>query len=206
MRCGIGVAVQPAFLRWDQEPLSYLAGILGERACTLSPLRCMADMCIPLSGGSDAPCTPPDPIVGIWAACNHPDPGQSLTVQEALNLYTRGAARMGFDEKERGSLEQGKAADMVILSANPLAVGPARLREVRVDSLLLAGAPYRPGQGKASMLLRASSRPEESSCEDAPEALPHGASPHHTRGFALPHRGRCLARGLTVVQGAMAHR
>jgi hypothetical protein len=155
VRCGIGVAVQPATTRWDQEPMPYLEEILGDRAHALSPLRHMADMSIPLSGGSDAPCTPPDPILGMWAACNHPDPSQSLTVQEALNLYTRGAARMGFDEKERGSLEQGKAADMVILSANPLAVGPARLREVRVESLLLAGAPYRPGQGMASMLLRA---------------------------------------------------
>ena len=154
-RLGIGIAVQPATARWDQEPMPYLQEILGDRANELSPLRRMTDMSITMSGGSDAPCTPPDPIIGMWAACNHPSPGQSLTVQEALNLYTRGAAWMGFDEKERGSLEPGKAADMVILSANPLAVEPARLREVHVESLLLAGAPYRPGQGKASMLLRA---------------------------------------------------
>lgn len=154
-RLGIGIAVQPATARWDQEPMPYLRDILGDRANDLSPLRRLADMSIVMSGGSDAPCTPPDPILGMWAACNHPDPGQSLTVQEALNIYTRGAAWMGFDEKTRGSLEPGKTADMVILSANPLAVDPARLRDVHVESLLLAGAPYRPGQGKVSMLLRA---------------------------------------------------
>jgi hypothetical protein len=152
---GIGVAVQPATARWDQEPLPYLEEILGERASELSPLRRILDKGITMSGGSDAPCTLPDPVLGMWAACNHPDPGQSLTVQEALNLYTRNAAWAGFDEKERGSLEQGKSADMVILSANPLAVEPARLRDLRVESLLLAGCPYRPGQGKAAMLLRA---------------------------------------------------
>ena len=75
-------------------------------------------------------------------------------MQEALNLYTRNAAWMGFDEKERGSLEQGKAADMVVLSGNPLATDPARLRELRVESLQLSGRPYQPGQCKAGMLLR----------------------------------------------------
>ena len=153
-RLGIGIAVQPATLQWPEEPMEYLEQILGERAQALSPFRRMTDMGIRMAGGSDAPCTPPDPILGMWAACNHPCMGQSLSVQEAMNLYTRNAAWMGFDEKERGSLEQGKAADMVVLSGNPLATDPARLRELRVESLQLSGRPYQPGQGKAGMLLR----------------------------------------------------
>jgi len=158
-RLGIGIAVQPATMRWDQEPMEYLQRILGDRAHSLSPFRRIADMGIRMAGGSDAPCTPPDPILGMWAACNHPDGGQSLSVQEALNLYTRNAAWMGFDERERGSLEQGKAADMVVLTGNPLAMDPARLRDLRVESLVLSGTPYQPGQGKASMLLRSLAKP-----------------------------------------------
>ena len=48
-----------------------------------------------------------------------------------------------FDEKERGSLEAGKFADMVILSENPLAVEKERLNEVMTERLLLRGRPYK---------------------------------------------------------------
>ena len=81
-RLGIQIALQPAFLQWEQEPLEYIESIMGRRAYEISPLRTMTDMGIVLSGGSDAPCTVPDPIDGIWAACNHYVPGQSLTIQE----------------------------------------------------------------------------------------------------------------------------
>jgi predicted amidohydrolase YtcJ len=111
-------------------------------------------MGIRMAGGSDAPCTPPDPLAGVWAACNHYVQGESLSVQEALNLYTRDAAWLGFDERERGSLEPGKVADMVVLERNPLAVDRQELKQIGVRQLLLAGKPYRPGQGRASVLLR----------------------------------------------------
>ncbi len=151
---GISIALQPAFLDWEQEPLSYLRSIMGERAMRLSPLRTMHDMGIVMAGGSDAPCTVPDPILGIHAACNHYVPGQSLRVQEALDLYTRNAAYIGFDDKERGSLEAGKTADMVILDRNPLAVKTADLRSLKVEGLILAGKPYRGGQSAADLIVR----------------------------------------------------
>lgn len=153
-RLAVQIALQPAFLQWEQEPLSYIEGILGKRAYGISPLRSMTDMGIVLAGGSDAPCTVPNPIDGIWAACNHYVPGQSLSVQEALNLYTRNAARLCFDESERGSLEQGKSADMAILDRNPLSVAPRDLRGLKVEKLLLSGKPYVKGQGRGSLVLR----------------------------------------------------
>jgi predicted amidohydrolase YtcJ len=153
-KLGIRIALQPAFLHWEQEPLEYIESIMGARAFGISPLRTMTDLGIELSGGSDAPCTAPDPIQGIWAACNHYVPGESLTIQEALNLYTRNAARGAFDEKERGSLEIGKSADMIILNRDPLSLPPAELRSLKVESLLLQGKPYKAGQGRVSLLLR----------------------------------------------------
>ncbi len=153
-RLGIGLAVQPAFIHWKEEPLEYLESILGDRARRLSPLKTMARMGIRLTGGSDAPCTRPDPIEGIWAACNHYAPGESLDIQEALNLYTRNAAWSSFDDAERGSLEAGKVADMVLLDRNPLATDKRDLRSIEVRGLLLSGRPYRPGQGRAELLFR----------------------------------------------------
>jgi hypothetical protein len=151
---GIQIPLQPAFLMWELEPLPFLEGILGDRAARISPLRRMTDMGIVLSGGSDAPCTLPDPIAGINAACNHYIPDQSLTIPEALKLFTWNAAWTAFDEKERGSLEAGKIADMVILNRNPLAMKPAELLDLKVERLLLRGEPYKGGQGMLSLLAR----------------------------------------------------
>jgi predicted amidohydrolase YtcJ len=153
-RLGIHLAVQPAFLGWEQEPWEYLERILGGRAAGFCPLRRVADMGITMSGGSDAPCTPPDPMLGVHAACNHPVPGQSLTAAEALRLFTYNAAWASFDEGERGSLETGKIADMAVLSGDPLTVEPAALAGLKVEKLLLKGEPYRGGQGVLGALAR----------------------------------------------------
>jgi hypothetical protein len=151
---GIGIAAQPAFIHWSLEPQDYLEGILGGRANRLNPLKTLSNYGIMISGGSDAPCTLPDPIEGIYCACNHPVAGESLSIPEALRLFTYNAAWMSFDEKQRGSLEAGKIADMVMLNKNPLAMKPGELRELQVEALLLKGKPYQPGQGMVSMLAR----------------------------------------------------
>ena len=151
---GIHIPLQPAFLDWELEPLEYVRTILGDRAGEISPLRKMTDMGIVLSGSSDAPCTLPDPIAGIHAACNHYVPGQSLTIAEALKIFTYNAAWTSFDEKERGSLEAGKTADMVILNRNPLAMKPGELLELKVERLLLKGEPYKGGQGMLNLLAK----------------------------------------------------
>lgn len=153
-KLGIHLAIQPAFLGWEQEPQEYLESLLGERAREFYPLRRMTDLGIMMSGGSDAPCTFPDPLRGVRAACGHPVPGQSLTVPEALKLFTYNAAWASFDEGERGSLEPGKTADMAVLSGNPLGMKPRELKGLKVERLILRGEPYRGGQGALSALAR----------------------------------------------------
>jgi len=154
-RLGIGVAAQPAFLDWPLEPLSYLEEIMGDRAYQISPLRTMLDMGIHVSGGSDAPCTLPDPIEGIYAACNHYVPEQSVTIPEALRMFTYETARMSFDEKERGSLEVGKVADFAILNRDPLSMKKEDLRSLAVEKLILSGRNYKKGQTLGNLAKRA---------------------------------------------------
>lgn len=151
---GIQIPLQPAFLLWNLEPLAFLNSVLGKRTEKISPLRKMTDMGIVLSGGSDAPCTLPDPIAGMYAACNHFISEQSLTIPEALKLFTYNAAWTTFDEKERGSLEQGKVADMVILNRNPLTMKPNELLDLKVESLFLNGKPCEKGQGILDLLAK----------------------------------------------------
>ncbi len=151
---GLQIPLQPAFLMWNLEPLAFLERILGDRAQDISPLRKMTDMGLVLSGGSDAPCTLPDPLFGIYAACNHYNPEQSVTIAEALRMFTYNAAWTTFDEKVRGSLEIGKMADMVILNRNPLIMKPDELRQLKVEKLFLQGQEYQKGQGMLSLLAR----------------------------------------------------
>ncbi len=150
---GIGITLQPAFLISPLEPVEYLDEILGPRVKGSSPLQSILDAGIPLSGGSDAPVTHPDPIEGIFGACNHPyDPAQSVSITDALKMYTSGVAWTTFDEKERGSLEKGKIADMVILNQDPLALSPTELRSLKVETLFLSGREYQSGMGLMGML------------------------------------------------------
>jgi predicted amidohydrolase YtcJ len=139
-------------LSWNLEPLDYLSSILGDRAASLLPLRRMQDLGIVMSGGSDAPCTLPDPIAGLFGACNHFVPEQSLTIAEALRLFTYNVAWGSFDEDRYGSLERGKMANMVILNRNPLEMEPSDLCHLAVEESLFAGQPYRSGMGIAGMV------------------------------------------------------
>ena len=90
----------------------------------------------------------------IYTACNHYVPDQSITIQEALKMFTYNAAWTTFDEKDRGSLEKGKIADMVILNRNPLAMKPDEILNLKVEKLLLNGTAYKKGQGLLSLLAK----------------------------------------------------
>jgi predicted amidohydrolase YtcJ len=103
-----------------------------------------------LAGGSDAPIEPLGPLAGVYAAVTRQDAAgnpaggfrreERLTVREALDLYTRGAAYAAFEEGERGSLRPGALADLVVLSADPLRAAPKELLEITVDYTILDGA------------------------------------------------------------------
>jgi predicted amidohydrolase YtcJ len=152
-RLGIGVTLQPGFLISPLEPAEYLDSILGDRARKSSPIKKMMEMGIHVSGGSDGPVTVPDPIRGIHGTCNHLNPEQSVSVAEALRMYTHNIARTSFDERERGTLESGKIADMVVLNRNPLKMSPKDLLQLKVEKVFLAGAEYVQGKRLGRTLL-----------------------------------------------------
>jgi predicted amidohydrolase YtcJ len=80
-------------------------------------------------------------------------PEQSLTVCDALRMATYNGCWTTFDEAERGSLEAGKIADMVILSQSPYAVPVDRLDSLRVEQLILGGMPYQKRRESLAALL-----------------------------------------------------
>jgi hypothetical protein len=143
------IALQTPFLYWPQEPVEYLRRILGSRVDHLIPLKSMLDAGITLAGGSDGPCTLPDPIAGIFAACNHPNASESIPVLDALRMHTSACAKLSFDENIRGTLTDGKRADFVVLDKNPLQTPADKLNTLKVEALYLRGEKYKGQQGRS---------------------------------------------------------
>jgi len=76
--------------------------------------------------------------------------GRTLTIQEALPMVTINAAYVLFRDDELGSLEPGKLADLIILSASPLDVGADEIKDIEVWMTMVGGetAYCAPGQGR----------------------------------------------------------
>jgi len=55
-------------------------------------------------------------------------------LEEAIRAYTINAAYIGFDEKTRGSIEEGKLADLIVLSDDPFSVPVEKLKDIKVGS------------------------------------------------------------------------
>jgi len=110
------------------------------------PLRAMWKAGIDVALSSDAPVVPDDPLLGIQSAVMRRDetgqvigPDEAITVAEALRAYTLGGALASGDEQNRGTLQLGKFADMIVLSQNPLTTPAEELTQIRVDRTYVGG-------------------------------------------------------------------
>ena len=141
----IQLPMQIAFDNWRQEPATYTGELLGaERNGRLNPVKSFMERGCVVSFGSDAPCTDPDPVVWLYKAVNHSNPDEAISIQDALRMCTYNGYYATFDEKDRGSLEKGKIADMVILSADPYSVPKEELKNLKVEKTILGGEEYKP--------------------------------------------------------------
>ncbi len=120
------LVVQPGFV-WSDAWLGERLG--AERARHAYPFRTLLERGHALVGSSDAPYDPLDPWRGLAAAVNrtdpgghsaNPDPRESLTPEQAFQLYTANAGP-GLGETDLGSLDLGARADLVVLDAPDLA-------------------------------------------------------------------------------------
>ena len=95
--------------------------------------------------GSDAPVEPLDPLAGIHAAVHRTAdqrepwyPEQRIPVADAVLGFTAAGAYAVGDERRRGLLLPGYAADLVVLDTDIIAQ-PERISEARVEATMLAG-------------------------------------------------------------------
>jgi predicted amidohydrolase YtcJ len=111
--------------------------------------RKLLDSGATIINGTDVPVEDMDPIKNYYASVTRRpesgepkegfDPDQRMTREEALVSYTLAAARGAFAEKERGSIEAGKLADLTVLSQDILAVPDDALLQTRVLCTVVDG-------------------------------------------------------------------
>lgn len=120
---------------------------LGHERCQrLEPLASAGRLGIPTAIHSDAPVTPLGPLFTAWCAVMRETATgrvlgehERVSVREALEMITLGAAYTLRLDHLVGSLEIGKFADMAVLDRDPLEVPPEELKEIRVMATVLGG-------------------------------------------------------------------
>lgn len=120
---------------------------LGEdRARRISPLKSAVEKGIRFSLHNDTPITPANPLHLVHVAVNRLTssgrelgPEYRITPYQALRAITIDAAWQAFEEQDKGSLEIGKLADLVILSDNPLTADPSKLEDISILQTIIGG-------------------------------------------------------------------
>jgi hypothetical protein len=99
-----------------------------------------------MTNHSDFLVTPLDTMFILWSAVNRLSrsgqtigPDERISVLDGLKALTIDGAYQYFEEGRKGSITAGKLADLVILSANPMKVDPATIKDVRVLETIKEG-------------------------------------------------------------------
>jgi predicted amidohydrolase YtcJ len=111
--------------------------------------RSLLDAGATLAFGSDWFVAPMEPLMGIYAAVTRRTldgkrprgwvPEQKITIAEAVRAYTMGSAYASGDEKVKGSIEVGKLADLVVLSADIFKIDPVEIEKAKVMMTIFDG-------------------------------------------------------------------
>jgi predicted amidohydrolase YtcJ len=137
-------AMQPAFF-WEFGD-GYIHNYGRHRADTMFPVKSLTAAGVPVAGSSDAPVTHYVPLFGIEHALTRKTmagdvcgPDERVDLTTAIRMHTINGAFASFEEGFKGSLEVGKAADLVLLAEDLSRVPVERLRDVGVVMTVVGG-------------------------------------------------------------------
>lgn len=149
---GVGADLQPAWIWKDTRTLMKLLG--PDRMAWFHPYRKWLDAGLTIGGGSDhmirldaiEATNPWDPWLGISVAVTRQtegagvlNPDQCLTRAEALRFYTINNAKLHGEDRDKGTIEVGKLADLTLVTPDPLTCPDDRLRGVEVLGTWVGG-------------------------------------------------------------------
>ena len=139
--------IQPVFIDLDMDIVEPQVGL--HRMDKVYAWKSMLDMGIHASGGSDAPVVSFDAMENIYFAVTQKDihgrpeegwiPSEKMSVDEAVKLFTENAAYASYSEKENGTIETGKWADLVVLEKDIFEIDPDHIKTTKVDMTIVSG-------------------------------------------------------------------
>jgi predicted amidohydrolase YtcJ len=136
----IVVSVQPRVVASEFSVWSATDHLGPERARWLYPVKTLLKEGVRVIGGSDCPMEPLSPLLGVQTAVNRDFfLEESVTVDEALRMYTVDAAYSSSEERIKGSIERGKLADLTVLSHDPRIVPPNEIENISVEMTIVGG-------------------------------------------------------------------
>lgn len=144
---GVIASIQPSHCIDD---MRFAAARIGPARCADAyRLRSFTAAGVPLAFGTDWFVEPLDPRLGLYAAVTRerPEggpkggfgPGERISLEEALDFYTRGSAYAEFAEKDKGTLEPGQLADLVVFAQDLFRVPAREILATPVDLTVVGG-------------------------------------------------------------------
>jgi len=128
---------------WGDWHKEIIGDSLGNR---ISPVRTALSKGLKITIHTDAPVALPNLMRVVWTAVERTSrsgqvigESERLTAYEALKAITIWSAYQHFEENEKGTLEEGKLADIVILDKNPLKVEPDTIKDIQVVETIKGG-------------------------------------------------------------------
>ena len=128
---------------WGDWHKEIIGDSLGNK---ISPVKTALNKGLNITIHTDAPVALPNLMRVVWTAVNRTSrsgqiigEGERLTPYEALKAITIWSAYQHFEESNKGTLEEGKLADMVILDNNPLKVEPDAIKDIQVVETIKEG-------------------------------------------------------------------
>ena len=145
-RLGVRIDFQNVFM-WDKAATveRFLGRAIADRAV---PTRTMIEKMglDSLGAGTDFPVNPINPFLNMYIMVTRKDPNgsvygasEAIGREQALRLYTSAASHYTFEEARKGTIEPGKLADLVVLSADYTAVPEAQIKDIKADMTLVGG-------------------------------------------------------------------
>ena len=135
---------QPSFIYYLGD--SYIENFTEEQLSMAYPGRSWFDEGIVAVGSSDVPVVSCDPFVNMRSAVTrltqdgqYMGRNQGVTIDEALQMFTMNGAYASFEESNKGSITEGKLADLTVLSADPRTVEPEQLNTLQAELTMIDG-------------------------------------------------------------------
>ena len=117
-----------------------------KRLESMFAVKTFLDAGIRVTQTSDYPPGPFEPMMAIQSSVTRTDmngelwgPSQRVTVEQALKVGTIHGAYASFEEREKGSLEAGKLADLVVLGKDPMTADPFEIINIPVERTMVGG-------------------------------------------------------------------